>query len=667
MLTIKDLFGNILPVWVVDFETYFDSKLYTLRKMTTTTYVRDPRFRAHGCAVIDPDGFAFWVTHKDLPKFFNSVDWSKAAWNSHNSAFDALIANEHYGVQAAYYIDTMSMSYGEWSIHHSGSLKAVCKRLGLEGKLEGRLAETDGIRELTCEQERRLVPYAIQDVEQGLAVFEALYFDRNYPEQELHIIDQTIKAYVNPILRVDANLCRAEIEEEERRLKALFESDLIQGAELSDTAKSILASDGVQGLLRSRPCFAELLRSRGVEPPLKHAMDTKTKEFKYTTEGIPVMTYAFAKNDVELMALADDSRVSDLVAAWTGAKSTIRKARAEQLLLHSVNGTKPLPVPLKSYGAHTMRWSGWDQINLQNLNSGRDGRGTRLRESLNAPPGYVLCAVDSAQIECRVNAWLWGQKDLLETFRTGGDPYSVLASKMYKIHVSKKENSDKRPVGKATELGLGFGMGLNKFYTECNSGSIISQVVPMTFEEATEAWTYWRNNRQNIVQGWQKLRDIISLMTARAIDKNHPIEIGPMLFYNEQVMMPNKLCLHYRNIHYRKIQKTDKNPFEWECVFQTGKTKIGEKLWTRIYHSKMDENLVQCLARIIMAEQALMIAKKYKLILLVHDEIVYLVPEEEAEEGLAYGLKCMGTPLPWCLDLPLEGEGKFGKNYGQVK
>ena len=41
----SDPFDKIL---VIDFETRWDSKEYTLSKMTTEEYIRDPRFKAFG-------------------------------------------------------------------------------------------------------------------------------------------------------------------------------------------------------------------------------------------------------------------------------------------------------------------------------------------------------------------------------------------------------------------------------------------------------------------------------------------------------------------------------------------------------------------------------------------------------------------------------------------
>jgi len=101
-LVVRGLRGEDFPVWVLDFESAWDDQYsLSVRGMTTTLYVRDPRFRAHGASVIEPDGTTYWVTHGDLPEFFGDKEaWSKRAFLAHNTAFDGLIAHHHYGIEA---------------------------------------------------------------------------------------------------------------------------------------------------------------------------------------------------------------------------------------------------------------------------------------------------------------------------------------------------------------------------------------------------------------------------------------------------------------------------------------------------------------------------------------------------------------------------------------
>lgn len=76
------------------------------------------------------------------------------------------------------------------------------------------------------------------------------------------------------------------------------------------------------------------------------------------------------------------------------------------------------------------------------------------------------------------------------------------------------------------------------------------------------------------------------------------------------------------------------------------------------------ENICQALARIIVGDQMLMIAKLYRVAMTVHDSVVALVPEDEAEEGRAYIESCMRIRPKWATGLPLNCESKMGLTYG---
>ena len=77
------------------------------------------------------------------------------------------------------------------------------------------------------------------------------------------------------------------------------------------------------------------------------------------------------------------------------------------------------------------------------------------------------------------------------------------------------------------------------------------------------------------------------------------------------------------------------------------------------------ENLVQALARIIVAEQMLMIDKKYPIVMTTHDEAVAHPRTSQAEACFKYMTKCFRTPLWWCEDIPLDSEGGVAANYSK--
>jgi DNA polymerase len=84
----------------------------------------------------------------------------------------------------------------------------------------------------------------------------------------------------------------------------------------------------------------------------------------------------------------------------------------------------------------------------------------------------------------------------------------------------------------------------------------------------------------------------------------------------------------------------------------------------RIYGGKVVENICQALARCVVAEQMLRVAKRYKVVLTVHDAVACIAKEEEADEAARYVQECMRWRPKWAETLPLNCEVKVGKSYG---
>jgi DNA polymerase I-like protein with 3'-5' exonuclease and polymerase domains len=94
-----------------------------------------------------------------------------------------------------------------------------------------------------------------------------------------------------------------------------------------------------------------------------------------------------------------------------------------------------------------------------------------------------------------------------------------------------------------------------------------------------------------------------------------------------------------------------------------GRTIIPEY----IHPSKTFQRCIQSLARDIIAEQLIQVAKRYPVVMTVHDELVMLCKDEEIFECKAYVEKCMTTAPYWCSDLPLGCEVGVGDNYMDAK
>jgi DNA polymerase len=91
------------------------------------------------------------------------------------------------------------------------------------------------------------------------------------------------------------------------------------------------------------------------------------------------------------------------------------------------------------------------------------------------------------------------------------------------------------------------------------------------------------------------------------------------------------------------------------------KTRRGH---IKIYGGKVIENACQAIARCIIGEQMLKIAKKYRVVLTVHDAVACIVPENQVEEAVQYVTECMTWTPDWAEGLPVNCEVGYGKSYG---
>jgi DNA polymerase len=124
------------------------------------------------------------------------------------------------------------------------------------------------------------------------------------------------------------------------------------------------------------------------------------------------------------------------------------------------------------------------------------------------------------------------------------------------------------------------------------------------------------------------------------------------------ILLPNGLRLKYPNLRLREDEESGKV----EVVYDTKKGRAV--IPNRIYGGKVIENVCQALARIVIGEQMLQIAKKYKVVMTVHDAIAVVVPKAEADTAKEFVEMCMRMRPKWALELPLNCEAGYGDSYG---
>ena len=585
--------------------------------MTTEEYIRGEEFEVIGVAVKVNDEETQWFsgTKEKTRQFLEQFDWGNSLALAHNAMFDAAILSWTFGIKPTAWLDTLSMARAIHTIEVGGSLAALATYYGL-GVKGTEVLDAKGKHRLdfTPEELGRYGEYCINDVELTYALFQELM--QVFPNFELKLVDLTIKMFSEPVLELDTNVLLAHLSDVQKK-----KEDLMEWVEAD--REQIMSNDK----------FSELLKALGVEPPRKISATTGKE------------AWAFAKTDEGFKALLehDNPVVQALASARLGVKSTIEETRTQRFLGIAERGV--MPIPLRYYAAHTGRWGGDDKINMQNL-----GRGSRLKHAIRAPKGYQMIDCDSSQIEARTLAWLAGQEDLIEAFENGEDVYKIMASAIY-VKEEKDITKDERFVGKTTILGAGYGMGSKKFGVQLKTFG-----VEVEEGEASRIVSVYRETYPCIPSLWKEAAKVLD-----AIVNDSSCEFGRegVLYVEGKkgIRLPNGLYIKYPNL---RKQTNDDGKDEYVYDTKRGKTTIPN----RIYGGKVVENVCQALARIIVGEQMLHIARKYKVVMTVHDAVACIVPDAEAQTGQEFVEMCMRMRPKWAQDLPLNCESGIGKTYG---
>ena len=611
-----------MKIFCIDFETYY-SQTFSLSKMTTEEYVRSPEFETIGFAIQchsrqEEGGAPYWYsgTKAQLKAVLDKYELDKHLVVAHNAMFDMAILNWQFDIRPKAIVDTLSMARAIHGTEVGGSLKVLAEHYGL-GIKGTEVLNALGKRRIdfNAEDLAKYGEYCKNDVVLTMDLFKHLSAD--FPPSELRLIDLTIRMFTEPSLRLNGSLLRGHLE------------TIVEGKK--ELLKEVVGS---KEELMSNDKFANLLENFGVNAPTKIS-PTTGKE-----------TWAFAKTDEGFKALLEHPNISvqALAAARLGVKSTIEETRTERFIEISDRGL--FPIPLRYYAAHTGRWGGDDKVNLQNL-----PRGSTLKDAIIAPPGHFIVDSDSSQIEARTLAWLAEQNDLVDAFERGEDVYKIMASSIY-VKAQEEISKDERFVGKTTILGCGYGMGSKKFQAQLKTFN-----VEIEDGEANRIIQVYRETYDWIPQLWRQAGlalDAIMADQTAVLGRKGVLTVEG----RKGIRLPNGLYIKYPNL--RKLRNEQGKD---EYVYDTRKGKAV--IPNRIYGGKVIENVCQALARIIIGEQMLQVAKKYKVVMTVHDAIACIIPEQEAEAGQEYVEMCMKMRPKWAQDLPLSCESGMGKSYGE--
>ncbi len=609
----------------IDFESYYNTKDgYTLKEMSITEYIRDPRYKTLGCGYLY-EGEYGWVRDGDMDSF-KELDWKNLIMVCHNTKFDGAIFAWKYGITPAQYFDTQSLSRAVLGQNLSShSLKSVSNFLGLPPKGE---LMSDGLTSLSCQQEQAMMVYNARDLECCSKIDEKL--SPQFPEGQLWSLDWTIRRFIHPKMVLDADVLDKMVAKEQARKSSIFTKLGIPEEEFSSTKK-----------------FESLLKERKINVPYKPSPKVQGK-----------LIPAFALSDPGFMALKETH--PDLYEARVAAKSTIVEARGSNLAAISRSGAFPFDVQFSgAIGTHRYSGGSGGGGNPQNFpNKGE------MRKAVVAPSGYKLAIRDFSAIEARIISWLAKEAELIAVFLAGGSPYPVFGEKLYGHPINKKDNPQEYKVAKTCILGLGYQMGAPKFQFTLKRDTGIDMDLP----ECYKIVNMYRETYSNIKLLWEKAADLIPQIAAGYTSY---VPFAPFLKIEKNaVVLPSGLRIQYPNLRQIEVPYTDskgreKTRMEW--VYDVYK-KTYDVEPTKLYGGKLIENICQALAGEICKIAIQRIEEAgIECYGQIHDEIIAVILAELAEHALKVMGEAMELPIPWWPELRLGSEGKVCHSWAEGK
>lgn len=319
------------------------------------------------------------------------------------------------------------------------------------------------------------------------------------------------------------------------------------------------------------------------------------------------------------------AKVDDLVLSRlekldeSGAVKTLRELRTVKKLISTyvvfmteqvINGR--IHGSFNHTGAATGRLSSSDP-NLQNIPS-RGELGKKIRKLFGAPPGYVIVDVDYSQIELRLTASDANEQNFIMAFENGEDPHQMTADR----------SNVTRPIGKTLNFSTLYGAGPRKL---CDT--IEASGHPRPKESEAREWLNAFQEAYPAIVRWKK-----AIVTRGR-------ELGYVPTYGG-----------------RKRRLPDLN--SWDDELRSRAERQGPN--ARIQGSAAD--LIKWAT--VQLEPFL---EWYgaKLVAQVHDELVFEVPEEVAEEFSAYASQIMASVKEhFKLRVPIIAEGHIGPTWGDT-
>jgi hypothetical protein len=273
-----------------------------------------------------------------------------------------------------------------------------------------------------------------------------------------------------------------------------------------------------------------------------------------------------------------------------------------------------------------------------------------IRTAIIPKEGNILADADYSAIEGRVTAWLAGEQWRLDVFAGDGKIYEASASMMFGVPIeSIGKGSEYRDKGKIAELALGFGGSVGALKTMGGEAMGLSE------QEMKNIVERWRKASPAIVKMWYEFERCA--LTALKTRKSVISELKGLVFNYEQkaltILLPSGRKLIYQNA------VLSKNRWDGDCIKYMGMNQDTKQWgWTETYGGKLSENIIQAIARDLLADGMRRLdAAGFDIVMHVHDEVVADIPNSSVDFVISEMCRILGEPVAWAPGLKTPAAG----------
>ncbi len=253
--------------------------------------------------------------------------------------------------------------------------------------------------------------------------------------------------------------------------------------------------------------------------------------------------------------------------------------------------------------------------NLQNIPI-KEGHGREIRKAF-IPNGKYILSADYSQIELRILAHIAAVPTLIEAFKEGKDIHAKTASDIFKISIDAV-NSNMRRIAKAVNFGIIYGI----------SSFGLAQNLNISAKEAKEFI-------ETYLYTYPGIKDYMDNIVKKAKEDGFVRTL-----YNRKRNIPE-----LKNTVYTIRQSGER--IALNTPIQGTSADIIKKAMVNVFKALNENNL------------------KSKMIMQVHDELIFDVYEEELEEIIKLAKKEMENVCK--LTVPLKADINYGINWYEAK